>query len=157
MPEEKNNSTTFLVVVLIIVILITIGLAGVYFFGGPKGTPAFLKNRVKVTTPPSGHSNVTPVEKNVYEGFIQELSQKERTIEGITYTYVIGLVDRNDNSVPVWLTDDEYNNLKVYDNRHASPVEANLSDIKGGQYLKVTRLIPIGTTEDQREVIVEIN
>jgi hypothetical protein len=162
MQEEKTNSTTFLYVLLAIVIVITIGLGGLYFYyssgkSTAPGSQSFLSGILpgkKVS--PTPVSTISPVEISIYEGYVQELSQKEKTVGNVTYTYVIGLLGKEGDSIPVWITESEYNNMKFFDSRRGSKVAITLDDIKGGQYLRVTRTLPVGGVPQQGSIEIEL-
>ncbi len=163
MPEEeKNSSPTLLMVILVILVLVTLSLFGIYLYRSTGAGFSFLGNTAGVNRPSANKVSdapmniIPPVATSVYEGYIQELSQKSKTIDGVTYTYVIGLLSRDSVPLPVWITDDEFNNLKVYDSRTSSRVPATLNDIKGGQLLKVTRTKPVQESTGKSSIVVEI-
>lgn len=145
MPEEEKTNNTFLITVLVLVILITLSLAGALIY--TKYLKPYDSKGPTVT--------VAPVITSIYEGYIQELSQKEKTIDGTKYTYVVGLLDQKGNSLPVWITEREYNSLKLFDTRNGRQPIA-LSDVKGGMYMRLTRTIPTKGTPEDSEVVLEI-
>ena len=89
-------------------------------------------------------------------GFVQEITKKDREINGIKYTYVIGLLDKRGNSLPVWMNEAEYNSIKYFNNINGEHVPITQNDINGGQLLRVNRTKTLNNGVNESIITVEL-
>lgn len=138
MPDETKNPPNYPVILLIISLTAAI-VMGVIYLKSSDGnlsrlftTDSDLKEKVEI--PKSD-----PQQTYVYEGYVQGIVPQKKDPSDVEYTYLFGLIDRNGNSVPVWVTNSEFEAVKFYDSGTGTRTPIEVKDIQGGELLRITR------------------
>jgi hypothetical protein len=131
MPQENKTKVPnkFMLVVLGLIFIVVVFDLAVFWIKKPS----------KETATNSNISQTANAQDTVYEGYFQGIYLKKKTIDGVNYSYVIGLVDKFDNSNPIWLTDAEFADVKYYDSRMGSKSVIDYKGIPIGNPIKVTK------------------
>lgn len=149
MPDNEDKITKYLIILLIVILLITGVLIGIYVYTSNKqNTSKIMQNTTKDLR--------NPTQTQSYVGFVQEIAKKDREIDGVKYTHVIGLLDKSGNSLPVWMNEAEFNSIKYFNNINGEHVAITENDIKGGQLLRVTRTKTLNNGINESIITVEL-
>lgn len=149
MPDKEDKITKYLIILLVAILIITGVLIGVYVYTSKKqDVSKIVQNTTKDTQ--------SRTQTQSYVGFVQEITKKDREIDGVKYTHVIGLLDKSGNSLPVWMNEAEYNSIKYFNNINGEHVPITQNDIGGGQMLRVTRTKTLNNGINESIITVEL-
>lgn len=162
MPENDSN-TKKIVIALTLLAFITFALGGFALYkyistkksanlGNPFGSN---QNNQSQELSPAQVIEVDPTDSYSQEGYLQEISNIISNINGVEYTYVVGLLGLGDESIPLWITQQEYENIKVLDYTNGG-VETSLDSLKGGMKIKFIRTLNPDDTSNPSQITLEI-
>lgn len=154
MPPVDNSKPKNPAVWVAVVLLVVIAAVDAYLI--------FSKRSVSVPTP-ADQNSVSNTAKpalgktEVYVGYVQEFRNKQNIIDGVEYGYVLGLLNKNGDSIPVWLTEKEYASIKIFDLKNGIRKPISSSDLKSADYLRVTRIVDVANPGQNMVIVEKIN